>query len=62
MTQLERQIRVAQHRLWLNDWLVRLCWSVTVAATIFAMLVLVQRLYAAPIPLLWLAMGLGCEW
>lgn len=59
MTQLERQIRVAQHRLWLNDWLVRLCWSITLAATIFAVLVLVQRLYAAPIPLLWFGMGVG---
>ncbi len=59
MTQLERQIRVAQHRLGLNNWLVYLCRSLTVAATIFAALILVQRLYAAPIPLLWFGVGLG---
>ena len=52
MTQLERQIDAAKRRLWLNRWLGTTCWAIAIAATSFAFVVLIQRLYDAPVPLL----------
>lgn len=59
MTQLERQIRTAQRRLWLNRWFAHASLFLAVAASLFAVVVLIQRLYALPLPLLWIGVGLG---
>lgn len=59
MTQLERQIRTAQYRLWVNSWLYAVSWFVAVAAGIFALVVLIQRLYDLPMPLHWIGVGLA---
>lgn len=59
MTQLERQIRTAQYRLWVNRWLYGVSWFVAVAAGIFGLVVLIQRLYDLPMPLHWIGMGLA---
>ncbi|UCC31988.1 MAG: hypothetical protein JSU86_06850, partial [Phycisphaerales bacterium] len=59
MTQLRRQIRRAQHRLWFNRWLHGASWAMAVAGAIFAAVVLVQRLYDSPIPLLFIGVILG---
>lgn len=60
MTQLERQVRKTQHRLWLNRWLNDLCRWVAGAALAYAVCVLVQRLFDAPIPLFWVGIAAGC--
>lgn len=57
MTQLERQIRTAQHRLWTNRWLVTVSWAFAIAAGLFALVVFVQRLYAFEFPLFWIGVG-----
>lgn len=59
MTQLERQIRAAQYRLWLNRWLSQVTWCIGAAATAYAVVVLVQRLFDLPIPLFSVGIGLG---
>lgn len=59
MTNLERQIRTAQHRLWLNRWFYAVSRLSAFAAATFAVVVIAQRLYDWPIPLLWVAVGLG---
>ena len=59
MTQLERQIRITQRRLWLNRWLHYVSWSVAVAAGVFAAVVLVDRLYALQMPVFWIGAGLA---
>lgn len=52
MTNLDRQIRSAQRRLWLNRWLKSSCIALAFAAGAFALLVFLQRSFALPIPLL----------
>ncbi len=59
MTQLERQIRSAQHRLWINRWLNCITRSATVGGLVCAVIVLVQRLFDLPIPLSTVAGGLA---
>ena len=59
MVQLRRQIATAQHRLWFKRWLNNVSWCMAAAATLFAMVVLGQRLYDASIPLGWIGVGLG---
>ncbi|MBU0717549.1 MAG: hypothetical protein KJ749_04810 [Planctomycetes bacterium] len=59
MTECQRQIRRAQRRLWFNRWLGEFSWSVAAGALLFAVVVAVQRLFALPLPLLWIATGLG---
>ncbi|MFQ5591099.1 MAG: hypothetical protein ACE5HE_08055 [Phycisphaerae bacterium] len=59
MTQLERQIRAVQRRLWFNRWLTNVSWTVCCAAGLFAIIVLVQRLYDLRIETLWIAAGFG---
>jgi len=51
MTDLERQIRRAQHRLWVNRWLSDIATASAVLGGAFALMVLVQRLWDLPIPL-----------
>ncbi len=58
MTHFEQQIRRAQHRLWMNRWLNRVSWSIAVAATALAAVVMVQRLYDYAIPLAGVSLGL----
>ena len=60
MTQLERQVRTTQHRLWLNRWFNDLCRWVAAAALAYAVCVFVQRLFDAPIPLFWVGIAAGC--
>lgn len=51
MTTLQRQIRIAQHRLWLNRWFSATVAGLALACGMFAVMVLVQRLWDLPIPL-----------
>ena len=59
MTDMERQIRVTQHRLWANLWFGRVCWALTGGAGAFGAVVLLDRLYALDWPLGRLALGLA---
>ncbi len=59
MTQLERQIHAARRRLGFNHWFYAISATLAVAATVFAVVVLTQRLYDLPVPLLTVAVGLG---
>ncbi|MBI4717404.1 MAG: hypothetical protein HY763_06340 [Planctomycetes bacterium] len=59
MTHLERGIQAAQRRLWLNRWLHCLSTCLGVAAGAFAAVVLYQRLYDVPMPLLWVGGSLA---
>ena len=59
MTQLERQIRATQHRLWMNRWLSSICQCVAIAAGVYAAVVLIQRLYDGPVPLFEVGIALG---
>ncbi|UCE58468.1 MAG: hypothetical protein JSU63_13615 [Phycisphaerales bacterium] len=59
MTNLERQVRTVQRRLWFNRWLLQVSRSVGIAAVTFAAIVLLQRLFDWPIPVLWIGWGLG---
>jgi len=45
MTSLERTVKRSQRRLWLNRWLGTLGWCLTLACGLFAMAVLIQRLW-----------------
>lgn len=58
MTQLERQIRSAQRRMWINRWLLTTCRMLTAAAAVFGAVVLVQRLFALALPVMWIGAGL----
>lgn len=51
MTALEHQVAVARRRLWLNRWLRYFFWAVAGGSALFALAVLVQRLWALSIPL-----------
>lgn len=57
MTQLERQIKTAQHRLWINQWLHALSLTLAIVAALFAIVVLVQRLFDLPLPLPQIGIG-----
>lgn len=58
MTQLQRQIRSAQHLLWLNRWLYTATYALAVGAGVMAGVVLIQRLFDWPMPLMWIAVSL----
>ncbi len=58
MTAMERQIRITQHRLWVNVWLESACWCLTTAAGAFAAVVVADRLWALGLRLDWIALGL----
>jgi len=59
MTQLDRQIRRTQHRLWLNRQIANMTTSLGVAAVGFALVVLVQRLFDFAWPVMWIGVGFG---
>lgn len=58
MSHLDRRIRAAQRRLWLDRWLSAVTWCVGVTAGAFAILVLVQRLWDHPWPIWPIAGGM----
>ena len=45
MTSLEKTVKRSQRRLWLNRWLGTLGWCLTLACVLFAIAVLIQRLW-----------------
>lgn len=47
MNELHYKIRQAQRRLWLNRWLAKLGWSMTVAAAALVLFVIVERMFLA---------------
>lgn len=59
MTMLERQVRSAQRRLWLNRFLQKACGVVGVGAVLFGAVVAVQRLYDLAAPIGWIGLGIG---
>lgn len=59
VTQLERQTRAVQRRLWFNRWLGGASGCVGATAVLFGTIVLVQRLYDLPLPVLWISVALG---
>lgn len=59
MTQLRRVVWSARRRLWWSRWLHQFTFSLAIAAGIFALTALAQRMYALPIPLAWCAVGGG---
>jgi len=59
MTHLDRQIRTAQHRLWFNRWLSDVSFMLAITATIFALIVLLQRLFDFALPLFWIGSTIG---
>ncbi|MGB0715452.1 MAG: hypothetical protein ACPGXK_06215 [Phycisphaerae bacterium] len=58
MTQLEKSIKATQRRLWFIRWTEKLTTSFAIAASLFAIIVLVQRLWGFPMP--FLAVGITC--
>ncbi len=46
MTDLDRMVRLAQHRLWLNRWLRLLGWSATVTAATYVLVALINKLFS----------------
>lgn len=59
MTMLDRQIRRTQHRLWTNRFFGYLSFSLCIAAGVFGLVVLIQRLFDLPVPLMWVGVGGG---
>ncbi len=57
MSPLQIQIRRARFQLTLNRWLVQVCISVTVAAGVFGIVVLLARLFGWDWPMGWIALG-----
>jgi len=59
MSHLDHQIRRVQRRLWLNRWMHTFFFCLAFGAGLFAVVVLVQRLYDLVWPLFWVGVGLG---
>ncbi len=59
MSHLDLQIRRVQRRLWLNRWMHAFFFCLSIAAGLFAAVVLVQRLYDLSWPVMWSGVGLG---
>ncbi|HNQ24709.1 MAG TPA: hypothetical protein PKK06_16630 [Phycisphaerae bacterium] len=59
MSAIEQQTRRAQRRLWLNRWLRGAAWSLTGAAGLFALVVLVQRAWGLAWPVWTIGLGLA---
>ena len=58
MTHLDRQVRSAQRRLWLNRWTQALCLCLAVAFGVAALILLVQRSWALSLPVTLIGIGL----
>lgn len=60
MTVIERQVRAAQHRLWLNRWLRLWGWWLLYTTITWTILWIVVRLFSLKLPMGWAALtGLG---
>lgn len=60
MTHIDRQVRIAQRRLWFNRWLAGLGWMMAVAGGAWTVGLVISRLIAAEWPMLQLAqLGAG---
>ncbi len=58
MSHIDRQIRVAQRRLWLNRWLHQWGWTLVVATATWTVAWVVSRLFPGlGLPMEWLAVG-----
>ena len=57
MTELDRQVRRTQIRLWGNCWLRQVCWTATAVAASFAVVVFISRLFGLDWPLVWIGTG-----
>lgn len=55
MSTIEKQVRHARHRLWINRWLGQFGWSLFFGACIWALTVLADRLFSLGLPLRWIA-------
>ncbi|MFQ5489260.1 MAG: hypothetical protein ACE5GE_00950 [Phycisphaerae bacterium] len=58
MTDMDRQIKATQRRLWINAWLDLTCWALTGASGAFAAVVVGDRLFDLGWPLGWIALWL----
>ena len=59
MTQLQRQVRSAQHRLWMNRWLRTFGWAMVVATSVWMATWIADRLLLLEWPMHWVAAGLS---
>ncbi len=57
MTQLERQIKTTQHRLWINRWLHDVCLCAAITGAAFTVAVVIQRLFELPVSVSWVGVG-----
>lgn len=57
MTVIQRQVRSAKHRLWLNRWLRLWGWWLLAATLAWTVAWLVDRLFAFHLPMAWSALG-----
>ncbi|MBK8270427.1 MAG: hypothetical protein IPK83_19885, partial [Planctomycetes bacterium] len=58
MSAIERQVKIAQRRLWLNRWLTQWGWSLTAAMGLWLIGWLVNRLFGLyPFPVIWTLSG-----
>ncbi len=55
MSELDRRIKQARLRLWLNRWLVQFGWSLLVAGILLSVLLVSDRLFALQLPMWWAA-------
>lgn len=59
MTQIERQVRSTQHRLWVNRWLRLFGWSMVMATSAWMAAWIADRLFLLEWPMHWVAAGLS---
>jgi len=59
MSTIEKQVRNARHRLWINRWLGQFGWSLFVGACLWALTVIADRLFSLGLPLRWIAISGG---
>jgi len=59
MSHIERQVRSAQRRLWLNRWLRSFGWAMVIATSVWMIVWIADRLLVLGWPMHWLAAGLS---
>lgn len=60
MGQIEQQVRRVQRRLWINRWFQAATFALAIAGGLYAVAVLVQRLFDLPWSMLWVGAVTGC--